>query len=115
MDLRGTRDHDTLPEVHQAWRRAPAHQGSSKAPQTLRGLGAPWPPCVLAPGTKLTGALPHPLTETGNKSSMLTFQKRKKDALTVDEGRIGPHPGRDGQGLVLVQSHQHIVPKHFFF
>lgn len=78
MDLRGTRDHHTLPEVHQAWWRALAHHSSSKAPQTLQGLGAPWPPYVLAPGTKLRGALPHPLTETGNKSSMLTFQKRKK-------------------------------------
>lgn len=120
MDLRGTRDLHTLPEVYQDGLQQSVAAGSGSSGQQqgstdtagLRGSLA-----ALCPGPRnqAEGSTPPPINRNWKQKQHAHFSEKKKDALTVDEGRIGAHPGEGGRGLVLGQSHQHIVPTRFVF
>lgn len=111
----------SLPGVHpgQSWRdRSPSRRGR-RAPGTPQGLGAgdgTEQPTYLGHKNQAEGSLLLSINRNWKQSSMLTFQKgKKKRCLNYVRWKSWT---ASWQGPVwdwlLVESHQHIVPKHFF-
>lgn len=72
------------------------------------GRGGAEQPTCLGPNNQAEESFLLSINQTGNKAACSLFGKetRKKNALTMSDGRVRPYPGK---------SHQHIVPRHFYF
>lgn len=103
MDLRGTRDHHTLPEVHQDGLQQGVAEGSGSSRQQqgstdTAGLLGSLAALCPGPRNQAEGSTPPSINRNWKQKQHAHFSEKKKDALTVDEGGIGPHSGEGRPG-----------------